>query len=105
MSGRWDVIIVGAGTAGLPAAIFAAQRGAKVLVVEASERIGGTLHLSSGSMSAAGTSLQRSKNIQDSPEQHFKEGLRINHGTGNKPMMRLWQDNAAAAYEWLVSIG
>lgn len=105
MSKTWDVIIVGAGTAGLPAAIHAAQRGAEVLVVEVSDRIGGTLHYSSGSMSAAGTSLQRSKKIDDSPEKHFNEGLRINHGTGNHAMMRLWQDHAAAAYEWLISIG
>jgi fumarate reductase flavoprotein subunit len=105
MSAVWDVIIVGAGTAGLPAAIAASQRGAKVLVVEASDRIGGTLHFSSGSLSAAGTSLQRSKNIEDSPEKHFQNALRINHGTGNKTMMRLWIDNAAAAYEWLISIG
>jgi len=97
--------VVGAGTAGIPTAIHAAQRGAKVLLVEASDRVGGTLHLSSGSMSAAGTTLQRSKNIEDSPEKHFKEGLRINHGTGNHTMMRLWQDHAAAAYEWLISIG
>ncbi len=105
MSAIWDVIVVGAGTAGLPTAMHASQRGAKVLVVEVSDRIGGTLHLSSGSFSAAGTSLQRSKNIEDSPEKHFQDGLRINHGTGNKTLMRLWQDNAAAAYEWLMSIG
>ena len=105
MTTTWDVIIVGAGTAGLPTAIQASQRGAKVLVIEASDRIGGTLHFSSGSFSAAGTSLQRSKNIEDSPERHFKDGLRINHGTGNHKIMRLWQDNAADAFEWLMSIG
>jgi fumarate reductase flavoprotein subunit len=105
MSTIWDVIVIGAGTAGLPTAVHASQRGAKVLVVEVSDRIGGTLHLSSGSFSAAGTSLQRSKGIDDSPEKHFKEGIRINHGTGNKQIMKLWQDNAAAAYEWLMSIG
>jgi len=40
----YDVIIVGAGTAGLPAAIRAAERGARVLVLEAAADIGGTLH-------------------------------------------------------------
>jgi fumarate reductase flavoprotein subunit len=105
MTNTWDVIVVGAGTAGLPAAILAAQRGAKVLVIDIADRVGGTLHFSVGSFSAAGTSLQRSKNIQDSPELHFQDGLRINHGTGNHAMMKLWQDNAAAAYDWLISIG
>ena len=50
----YDVIIVGAGTSGLPAAICAAERGARVLVVEAAADIGGTLHWSSAQMSAAG---------------------------------------------------
>ena len=56
---NWDVIIVGAGTAGIPAAIFAGQRGAKVLLVDAADKIGGTLHLTTGQMSAAGTLLQK----------------------------------------------
>ncbi|MBL8629600.1 MAG: FAD-dependent oxidoreductase, partial [Rhodospirillaceae bacterium] len=51
----YDVIIVGAGTAGIPAAIFAAERGAKVLMIEKSPVIGGTLDRSTGQMSAAGT--------------------------------------------------
>lgn len=105
MSTIWDVIIVGAGTSGLPAAILASKRGAKVLVVEGSGRIGGTLHFSAGSFSGAGTSLQRKKGIEDSPDKHFRESQRINHGTGNPKMMRLWQDNAADTFEWLVSIG
>jgi fumarate reductase flavoprotein subunit len=100
-----DVVIVGAGTTGLPAAILASKRGARVCVIEVSDRIGGTLHFSAGSMSAAGTSLQRKKGIDDNPDRHFKESLRINHGTGNHKMLRLWQDNSAATYEWLVGIG
>ena len=55
---RWDLIVVGGGNAGLPAAIFAAERGARVLIVDAAGAIGGTLFLSSGQMSAAGTKLQ-----------------------------------------------
>ena len=44
MHDEWDVIVVGAGTAGIPTAIFAGQRGARVLLVEADDKIGGTLH-------------------------------------------------------------
>ena len=56
MSNEWDVIIIGAGSAGIPTAIFAANRGAKVLQIEVSNKIGGTLMLSSGQISAAGSS-------------------------------------------------
>ncbi len=41
--GKFDMIIVGGGTAGMPAAIFAAERGGKVLVLEKYTLIGGTL--------------------------------------------------------------
>ena len=54
MARDWDVIVAGAGTAGMPVAIHAARRGARVLVIELADRIGGTLHVSGGQMAAAG---------------------------------------------------
>ncbi len=40
--GRWDVVIIGGGTSGAAAAIAASRRGAKVLVAEFQEGLGGT---------------------------------------------------------------
>ncbi|MBM3516018.1 MAG: FAD-dependent oxidoreductase, partial [Alphaproteobacteria bacterium] len=54
MTKPWDVIVVGAGTAGMPTAIFAAERGARVLMVEHDNRVGGALHYSGGQMAATG---------------------------------------------------
>ena len=88
-SGQWDMIVVGAGTTGLPAATFAAKRGGRVLLVEAAGKIGGTLHLSSGQVSAAGTRLQAEKGIEDSPEQHLEEAIRISRGTIDTELARL----------------
>ena len=53
----YDIVICGAGTAGLACAIAAAEAGASVVVVEKDVEIGGTLHLSAGQMSAAGSRL------------------------------------------------
>jgi fumarate reductase flavoprotein subunit len=101
----WDLIVVGGGNAGLPAAIFAAQRGAKVLIVEAAGILGGTLHLSTGQMSAAGTQLQKEKGIQDSPQSHYEDIMRISKGTANPDLLRLFVSHAADSFDWLMDRG
>ncbi len=101
----WDLIVVGGGTAGLPAAIFAGQRGARVLVIEAAAQVGGTLFLSSGQMSAAGTKLQKSKGITDTPQSHFDDVMRISKNTANPDIVRLAVFNAADTFDWLTDNG
>ncbi|MCL2481993.1 MAG: FAD-dependent oxidoreductase [Propionibacteriaceae bacterium] len=56
----YEVIVVGAGAAGLSAAIFAAQSGAKTLVIERTGSIGGTSALSGGWMWVPGASRAKS---------------------------------------------
>ena len=78
-----DVLVVGAGTAGIPAAVYAARRGAKVVLLEGQDKIGGTLHVSSGHMSAGGTRLQAERGISDSGEAHYDDVMRISRGTSS----------------------
>ena len=47
---RHDVVVIGAGAAGMSAALFAAIRGAKTLLVEKTGFVGGTSALSAGSL-------------------------------------------------------
>ena len=75
-----DLAVVGAGTAGLAAALAAAEAGASVLLLEAARDIGGTLHLSHGQLSAAGTRLQAARGIADSPDAHFDDVMRQQFG-------------------------
>ena len=105
MSEQWDVIVVGAGSAGLPLAIHAAERGARILQIEADDRIGGTLHWSSGQISAAGTRLQRELGIDDIPDEHYEDAQRIAHGLIDPTVLRLFVDNAASVIDWLMDIG
>ncbi|MCB2108220.1 MAG: FAD-dependent oxidoreductase [Rhodobacteraceae bacterium] len=104
-SKTYDVVIVGAGNSGLPAAIFAAQRGLSVMVIEAAGQIGGTLHLSSGQMSAAGTKLQKTKGIDDAPQIHYDDIMRISKGTADPVLLKLATDNAAPVFDWLTEHG
>ena len=89
----------------MPAAIFAADRSNKILVLDAAPEIGGTLHLSSGQMSAAGTRLQTEKGIEDSPELHIEDIMRISKNTADRDLAGLAVDNAAETLDWLETIG
>jgi fumarate reductase flavoprotein subunit len=104
-SADWDVIAIGAGSAGLPLAIKAAERGARVLQLEADYRIGGTLFWSSGQISAAGTRLQRERGIADSPAEHYRDAQRIAHGRIDPVVLRLNVEHAAATIDWLMDLG
>lgn len=101
----FDLIVVGGGNAGLPAAIFAAERGAKVLIIDTNSQLGGTLYLSSGQMSAAGTKLQRSKGIVDTAQSHYDDIMKISSNTADPQLLRLAVDNAAPAFDWLTDHG
>lgn len=48
MTNVYDVIVAGSGSAGMTAAVRAASKGLKVLVVEKAHRIGGTSATSGG---------------------------------------------------------
>lgn len=105
MDQQFDLIVVGAGTAGVPAAAAAAERGLKVALIEAASDIGGTLVLSGGSISAAGTPMQAAAEVDDTPDKHFADALRINHGTGDHVLLRDWIDRAAGTIDWLLEKG
>lgn len=101
----WDLAVIGAGSAGLPTAIFAARRGASVLLLDHADQLGGSLWVATGQMSAAGTALQREHGITDSPDLHFEDVMRISRGTANPGLVRLAVDNAADTFDWLMGEG
>ncbi len=102
---RWDFIIVGAGTAGLPAAIHASRRGAKVLMLEAADTLGGTLSMASGQVSAAGTRLQEARGISDSPDRQYEDIMEITFGEADPDVVRRTVDLAPDTLNWLLDKG
>ncbi len=101
----YDVVIMGAGSAGIPAAIFAAARGASVLVVEQSGQIGGGIKHSGGQLAAGGTKLQKRKGIDDSPDAFYADIMRLSYGRADPIVTRLFVDNAAGLVDWLEDNG
>ena len=102
---RWDLIVVGGGTAGLPTALFATQRGARVLVIDKAPLLGGTLDRTSGQMAAAGTVFQKARGITDTPDDHYDDIMRINNNSSDPVLTRLLVDNAADSLNWLAANG
>jgi predicted oxidoreductase len=63
-----DLLVIGAGGAGVSAAIEAAERGARVLLVDADRTAGGTARTAGGGTCIAGSPLQARDGIDDSPD-------------------------------------
>jgi fumarate reductase flavoprotein subunit len=102
---HYDVVVVGAGSAGLPVAIAAADRGARVCLVEGSDEIGGTLPISRGQMSGAGTRRQAERGIEDSAQAHYDDSWRISRGTSDPDFLRLACELQGPYIDWLQDHG
>lgn len=68
-----DVVIVGAGGAGMTAAITAAQEGKTVIIVESAAIVGGNTSRATGGMNAAATSVQ--KDVEFAQEAKLLAGI------------------------------
>jgi fumarate reductase flavoprotein subunit len=82
-----DGVIIGAGRSGIPAALGAADDGARVVLVEKQTCVGGMLHVSTGQFSGAGTRLRRQCGIADDVDwlknlgfAFLDDSPRLNHG-------------------------
>lgn len=104
-SQRADVLIVGAGTAGLPAALMAAKAGLKVIVLEKMPYTGGSLTVSGATIAAAETKFSEGLNLGDSPEKHFFETLKMGSYQNDPILLKLLADNAGESINWLSDLG
>jgi succinate dehydrogenase/fumarate reductase flavoprotein subunit len=101
----YDLIVIGAGGAGLAGAIWAAQAGCKVIVLESEARIGGSTALSDGVFNAADTSLQHKLGLTDSKDAYFDYYMTLNAWRQPAALIRTFCDQATPTLEWLMSIG
>ena len=98
-----DVIVVGAGMAGLTAAVRAAELGAKVLVLEQNYRVGGSANTAGGSISGAGYNIQMKAGIEDSPEAFYEDFVTMGGGEENMntEIAHVHAQRAGEAINWL----
>lgn len=116
---RWDleadVVVIGSGATGMPAAIRAAAAGVSVIVVDANYDVGGHAICSGGNTAlGGGTTAQKKYKIEDSPDILFRDltdwsvvevsGM-PDYRYNDRGVQRALADNAALNYEFLVANG
>ncbi len=101
-----DVVVIGAGIAGLMASIEAHDRGANVLLVEMAESpFCGESAVCGGGMAIPGTDIQSRHGIEDSPASLYEDILRAGRGSNRRELVRLFTDHVCDAYTRLRQLG
>ncbi len=99
-----DVIIVGAGIAGLSAALEASAQGARVLLIDANS-VGGGHAVKAGGFALVDTELQRSKGIEDNPDLAFGDWALRGKNPDAYWAYRYAENSASEVFDWLVANG
>ena len=116
---RWDreadIVVIGTGATGFPAAIVAREAGASVIMVEAENHVGGHAITSGGNLPlGGGTSYQKKYGINDSAELFFQDltDWSVVETNGFPPyryndreIIRAFADNSVATFEFLLAHG
>lgn len=100
-----DVAVIGAGSAGLTAAIAAKEAGAAVMVFEKMTMVGGNTLRASGHIAAVGSKLQEKEGLPADPNAFYKDILRTGGETANPELVRRMVEESGPAIDWLDSIG
>jgi fumarate reductase flavoprotein subunit len=104
-AGKWDaqvpLLIIGAGAAGICAALAAKEAGVEALVIERDAVPGGSTALSAGLVPAAGTRFQRARGVADSAERFAADIVRKSRGEAAPVVLEAVARGSAALIEWL----
>jgi fumarate reductase flavoprotein subunit len=101
----YDAIIVGAGGAGLTAAIQAHELGLNVAVFEKNASLGGNTTRASSGMNASESLIQLDEGIIDNKEDFYQETLKGGGLLNDRELLRYFVDHSAAAIDWLLNHG
>ena len=108
-----DVLVIGAGVAGMRTAIEACRNGAKVVILEKTDKVGGTI--GGGTLIGINSKLQAEAGITDDPELLVEDVRRLNEGyrsrfpdveyTWNEDLTRYFAQHCGEEVDWVVDLG
>jgi succinate dehydrogenase/fumarate reductase flavoprotein subunit len=99
-----DVVVLGSGAAGLTAAIAAHDAGARVVVVEKGDVVGGTTALSGGAVWVPGNHRQAEAGIVDRIEDGFRYLMSLSHGLVEERLVRTLVETGPRVIERLEQV-
>ncbi len=106
---EYDIVVCGAGGAGLLAALKANDEGCKVLCIDANFEMGGHAALSHGlTHSGGGTSIQQAYGIEDSAEQVYLDHTNpvpLDSRFNDREIVREYANRSVECFEWMLSKG
>ncbi|MCI5850653.1 MAG: FAD-dependent oxidoreductase [Sutterellaceae bacterium] len=101
-----DVIVVGAGGAGLHAAIQAHEAGASVIVInKAASSFHSATATCGGGFAAFGTYEQKKEHSDDTLEHFMEDILKFGNYQNNRELVRTWGIASGKAYNWMTDHG
>lgn len=96
-----DVVVVGAGTSGYFAAAAAAEKGAKVVLIE---KQGAGNGVRASAIAAIDSSLQKEKGVAIDKCDIINDFARYASNRCNMKLLRLWADNSGETIDWYRTI-
>jgi fumarate reductase flavoprotein subunit len=99
-----DVVVVGAGASGVSAAVAAADEGAKVILLEKTDIIGGASNLS-WAANFYNASVALEKGIKGDLNKTVADWIAANHWRVDAAAVRQYFSESGATYDWLAKRG
>ena len=99
-----DIVIIGAGGAGMTAAIMAKQAGKNVIIIEKMPYAGGNTTKATGGMNASETHYQKEQGIVDSNALFAADTMKGGHALNDPTLVAELANKSSDAIDWLDTI-